>query len=76
MSETIQRKGMRTSNVEEKEKPNTFDLEERLLDYATQIIRLVELLSKSRVGRHMKWGEAPAEPWLKFGRRNRSDSKS
>jgi purine nucleoside permease len=53
MSEIIQRNGMRTSNFERptsnfepKQKSNTFDLEERLLDYAADVIRTVELLPK------------------------------
>ena len=60
MSEIIQRNGIRTSNFErptsnfeQKEKPNTFDLEERLLDYAAEVIRMVELLPKTRAGNHV-----------------------
>lgn len=51
---------MRTSNVElppsnfkRSEKPATFDLEERLLDYAAEVIRMVELLPKTRTGNHV-----------------------
>ena len=60
MSEIIQRNGTRTSNFErptlnfeQKGKPNTFDLEERLLDYAAEVIRMVELLPRTRAGNHV-----------------------
>jgi hypothetical protein len=43
-----------TSNFEwEKMKKQTYDLEERLLEYSVSIIRIVEHLPKTRVGNHV-----------------------
>ena len=60
MSEFLETKANRTSNFErstsnfeEKELSKIFDLGERLLEYAVQIIRLVELLPRTRAGNHV-----------------------
>jgi four helix bundle protein len=43
-----------TSNVEvEKMKKQTYDLEERLLEYSVRIIKIVEQLPNNRVGNHV-----------------------
>jgi hypothetical protein len=43
-----------TSNFEwEKMKKQTYDLEERLLEYSVRIIKIVEQLPKTRVGNHV-----------------------
>ena len=46
----------RTSNIEywmEKLKKQTYDLEERLLEYSVRIIKIVEQLPNTRVGNHV-----------------------
>jgi len=43
-----------TSNIEwEKMKRQSYDLEERLLEYSVHIIKIVEQLPKTRVGNHV-----------------------
>jgi four helix bundle protein len=43
----------RTLNIEPKMNAEAFDLEDRLLEYATRIIRLVEALPRTRAGNHI-----------------------
>jgi four helix bundle protein len=43
----------RTSNVELQKAGVRYDLEERLLDYAAEIVRLVEGLPRTRAGNHV-----------------------
>ncbi len=42
-----------TSNERQKIKKQTFDLEERLLEYSVRIVKLVEQLPKTRTGNHI-----------------------
>jgi four helix bundle protein len=56
----------------------TYDLEERLIDFAVQIIRLAELLPKSKIGNHVagqliRCGTSPAP---NYGEAQSAESRS